>query len=146
MLRLCLRSMVRHHINELPESLDETYERVLNEIPKTNRDHVPRLLQCLTVGIRPLRVDELAKILTFDPDAIEGEIPIFDADLRPEDREQELLSACPSLITIVDSHGSRVVQFSHFSVKEFLTSDRLATSSEDISRYHILPDAAHTAL
>ena len=138
--------MVRHHINELPESLDETYERVLNEIPKTNRDHVHRLLQCLTVGIRPLRVDELAKILTFDPDAIEGEISIFDADLRPEDREQELLSACPSLITIVDSHGSRVVQFSHFSVKEFLTSDRLATSSEDISRYHILPDAAHTAL
>jgi ankyrin repeat protein len=138
--------MVRHCINELPDSLDETYERVLKEIHKTNRDHVHRLLQCLLVGIRPLRVDELAKILTFDPDEIEGEVPTFDADSRPEDRERELLSACPSLITIVDSHGSRVVQFSHFSVKEFLTSDRLASSSEDISRYHILPDAAHTTL
>ena len=138
--------MVRHHINELPDNLDETYERILKEIHKTNRDHVYRLLQCLTVGIRPLCVDELAKILAFDPDAIEGENPMFDADSRPEDRERELLFACPSLITIVDNHGSRVVQFSHFSVKEFLTSDRLATSSEDISRYHILPDAAHTAL
>ena len=138
--------MVRHHINELPESLDETYERILNEIPKTNRDHVRRLLQCLTVGIRPLRVDELAKVLTFYPDAIDGEIPMFNADLRPEERERELLSACPGLITIVDSHSSRVVQFSHFSVREFLTSDRLATASGNISRYHILPDAAHATL
>ena len=138
--------MVRHRIDELPDSLNETYERIMKEIHKANRGHVHRLLQCLTVGIRPLRVDELAKILTFDLDAIEGEIPMFDVDLRPEDRERELLSACPSLITIVDNHGSRVVQFSHFSVREFLTSDRLATSSEDISCYHILPDAAHTAL
>ena len=138
--------MVRHRIDELPDSLDETYERVLREIHKANRDHVHRLLQCLALCIRPLRVDELAKILTFDPDAIEGEISMFDTDLRREDRERELLSACPSLITIVDHHDSRVVQFSHFSVKEFLTSGRLATSSDDISRYHILPDAAHTAL
>src|SRR6266702_2864417 len=40
---------------------------------------------------------------------------------------------CPSLITIVGSHGSRVVQFSHFSVEEFLKSVRLATSNEDIT-------------
>jgi len=39
-----------------------------------------------------------------------------------------------------------VVQFSHFSVKEFLTSDRLAHSSEDVSRYHIFLEPAHTLL
>jgi len=39
-----------------------------------------------------------------------------------------------------------VVQFSHFSVKEFLTSDRLAGSSSDVSRYHILLSSAHTIL
>jgi hypothetical protein len=71
---------------------------------------------------------------------------MLDADSRPEDQEQELLSACPSLITIVDSLGSRVVQFSHFSVKEFLMSGRLSTSGKDISHYHIIPDAAHTSL
>jgi ankyrin repeat protein len=38
------------------------------------------------------------------------------------------------------------VQFSHFSVKEFLTSERLATSEERLSYYHILPEAAHTIL
>ena len=145
-LRLCLRSRVRHFVNELPDSLDETYERVLKEIHKTNRADVQRLLQCLAVAIRPLRVDELTAILTFNVDAIEGEVLRLGADWGSEDQEQELLSACPSLITIVDGLFSRVVQFSHFSVKEFLTSDRLATSSEDISRYHILPDAAHTIL
>src|SRR6266571_7117734 len=33
-----------------------------------------------------------------------------------------------------------------FSVKEFLTSDRLATASENLSRYHIVPHLAHTTL
>ena len=39
-----------------------------------------------------------------------------------------------------------MVQFSHFSVKEYLTSARLATSSQDISRYHIALKPAHTIL
>jgi hypothetical protein len=38
------------------------------------------------------------------------------------------------------------VQFSHFSVKEYLTSERLATSSQDVSRYHIAFKTAHTIL
>jgi ankyrin repeat protein len=46
----------------------------------------------------------------------------------------------------VETDDSRVVQFSHFSVKEFLTSDRLATSSRDVSRYHIVLGPAHTIL
>ena len=143
-LRLCLRSRVRHFLHELPDSLDKTYERILEGIHKTNRDYVQRLLQCLAVAVRPLLVEELAGILALDLDTIEGEITTLDADWLLEDQEQEILSACPNLITIIDSGTSRFVQFSHFSVKEFLTSDRLATSCEDIMRYHIVPEAAHT--
>jgi hypothetical protein len=148
-LRLCFRSRVRHCLNELPDSLDETYERILKGIHKSNQTHVRRLLQCLAVAIRPLQVEDVGEILAFDPDATEGELEAstLTADSpRSEDRERELLSACPSLITIVNGHSSRVVQFSHFSVKEFLSSDRLAASPEHISRYHILPEAAHTVL
>ena len=145
MLRLCIRSRVRNFVNALPDGLDETYERVLKGIPKTNRHHVQRVLQCLAIAFRPLRVEELAQILSFDPDGIE-EVAILDPNSPLEDQEQELLSACPSLITVVDSLGSRVVQFSHFSVKEFLMSGRLSTSGEDISHYHILPDVAHTTI
>jgi hypothetical protein len=143
MLRLCVRSRVRQLVNGLPDNLDETYERVLKGIPKRNRGHVRRLLQCMAVAIRPLRVDELVWILTFDCDGIVG---VLDANSRSEDQERKLISACPSFITIVDDNGSRRVQFSHFSVKEFLTSSHLSTSSKDISRYHILPDAAHTTM
>jgi hypothetical protein len=39
-----------------------------------------------------------------------------------------------------------VVQFSHFSVKEYLTSERLATSRQDVSRYHVTFKTAHTIL
>jgi hypothetical protein len=38
------------------------------------------------------------------------------------------------------------VQFSHFSVKEYLTSARLVTSSQDVSRYHIILEPAHTIM
>ena len=147
-LRLCLRSRLRQFLHELPKSLDETYERVLNEIHETNRGYAQRLLQCLAVAVRPLRVDELVAILNFDLDATEGEVQVLtlDVDGQPEDLEQELLSTCPSLITIVDDYDLRVVQFSHFSVKEFLTSDRLTHSSDDISGYRILPHAAHATL
>jgi hypothetical protein len=46
----------------------------------------------------------------------------------------------------VDQNGAQVVQFSHFSVKEFLTSSRLASSSANVSRFHILLEPAHTIL
>ena len=38
------------------------------------------------------------------------------------------------------------MQFSHFSVKEYLTSARLATSSQGVSRYFIALEPAHTIL
>ena len=39
-----------------------------------------------------------------------------------------------------------MVQLLHSSVKEYLTSHRLATRSEDFSRYHILLEPAHITL
>jgi hypothetical protein len=145
-----------------PESLDETYKCVLKEIKKPNREHARRLLQCLVVAIRPLQVLELAEVLAVDFGDGEG-IPKLNPKWHWEEQEQALLSSCSSLITIVelnksriveshesstltDSDESQIVQFSHFSVKEFLTSDRLTTSSGDISQYHIVLEPAHTIL
>jgi len=145
-LRHCLPPSVRGILAELPETLDATYERILQEIPKSNRVHAHRLLQCLTVASRPLRVKELAEVLAVDfttPDRI----PKLNEALRWDDQEQAVLSACSSLIAVIEDEDSRVVQFSHFSVKEFLTSDRLATSNVDTSRYHhILLEPAHTIM
>ena len=148
-LRHCLPPSVRDVIDELPETLDETYERVLRDINKANRGHAHRLLHCLTVAMRPLRVEELAEVLAVDFDAArQGGIPKLNPNWRWADQHQAVLSTCSSLITIVgdEDKDTQVVQFSHFSVKEFLTSDRLAHSSEDVSRYHILLEPAHILL
>jgi ankyrin repeat protein len=118
---------------------------VLKDIKKQNQGHARRLLQCLVVAIRPLRIEELAEVLAVDFDDAEG-IPKLKPDWRWEDHEQALLTSCSSLIAIVKTDDSRVVQFSHFSVKEFLTSARLSTSSGDVSRYHIDLGPAHTIL
>jgi len=137
---------VRPILNELPQTLDETYERILQEIPKSNRVHAHRLLQCLTVAVRPLGVDDLAEVLAVDFGATGG-IPKLNEDLRWEDQEQAVLSACSSLIAVAEDVSSRVVQFSHFSVKEFLTSDRLTTSTIEASHYHhILLEPSHTIM
>jgi len=40
--------------------------------------------------------------------------------------------------------GSCVIQFAHFSVKEYLTSNRLAESKDTISRFHVSMTQAHT--
>jgi hypothetical protein len=45
-----------------------------------------------------------------------------------------------------NTKDSLIVQFSHFSVKEFLMSSRFADSSIDVSRYHVEPEAAHIIL
>ena len=147
MLRHCLAPSLRDQLNALPKSLDETYERMLYEIQSTNQGrHAHRLLQCITVAIRPLRVEELAEVLAFELDVAGGELPRYHPDWRWEDQEHAVLSACSSLITIVNSNGSPVIQFSHFSVKEYLTSERLSTASGDVSQYHVAIEPAHLIL
>ena len=144
MLRHCFPSSVQHILEELPESLDDTYERILREIRKPNQGHAHRLLQCLVAAARPLRVKELAEILAVDFSA-EG-IPKLNLGWRWEDKEEAVMSACSSLVMIVKDGDSRIVQFSHFSVKEFLTANRLMDPIRDVSRYHIRLEAAHTIL
>ena len=148
-LRQCLPSSVRPTLEQLPESLDETYERIVVDIKKANKGQAYCMLQCLAVAIRPLSVAELAELLAFEFDATKGGIPKLNADWRWEDHEQAVLSTCSSLITIVpadDDRKSPIVQFSHFSVKEFLMSDRLSMLSKDISRYHIILEDANTLI
>ena len=143
-LRHCFPPSVRRVLEELPDSLDETYERILREIRKSNQGLAHRLMQCLVAAVRPLQVDELAEVLSFDFNA-EG-IPNLNPNWRWEDQEEAVMSACSSLVTIVKDEDSRIVQFSHFSVKEFLTADRLVDPIRDVSRYHIELEGAHTIL
>jgi ankyrin repeat protein len=143
-LRHCFPTDICRVLKELPESLDETYNHILKQIPKANRQHANRLLQCLMAAVRPLRVEELAELLALDFST--GAIPKLNTEWRWEDQEEAVLSACSSLVTVIVHKRSRIVQFSHFSVIEFLMSQRLARSIEEVSRFHISLRPSHAIL
>ena len=98
--------------------------------------------------MQPLRVEELAEVFAIDFDLDTVTAPYLMEAWRPENPEEAILSTCSTLISVIDDHdGFKIVQFSHFSVKEFLISDRLRTSEIGNIRNHFIPlDAAHTLL
>jgi len=142
-LHLRLPARIQHALADLPETLDETYERTLGEINKADWEFAHRLFQFVAVASRPLRAKELAELLAFDFKA--GQIPKFREGWRLEDPVDAVLSACSSLLAVVDVEGLPVIQFSHFSMEEFLTSARLAEASNIIHRrYLVSMTPAHT--
>src|SRR6266550_7297880 len=118
------------------------HARALNEIDKQNWEYAHCLFQCVAAASRPLRADELAGFLAFDFEA--GPIPTFLAEWLPEDPTHTVLSTCSSLLAVVIVNDSPVLQFAHFSVKEYLTSARLAEGKDTISRFHVSMTPAHT--
>src|SRR5258707_2982747 len=144
-LRRCMPSSIRKALNELPITLDETYERILQSIPKQKWQHAHRLFQGLVAAIRPLRAEELAEIFAIE---FGSNATHLVEDWRPENPEEAVLSACSTLVSIItDDEGSKIVQFSHFSVKEFLTSYRLQASDiENVRQYYVSLEHAHTLL
>ena len=103
------------------------------------------------VSSRPLGVEELAEVFAINFDEEMSGIPKFEPSWRDANAETAVLSACSTLVAIVDSkeywwhEEKKIVQFSHFSVQEYLTSDRIA-NAEHVSRFHIHPKPAHTLL
>ena len=157
-LRRCFPGSIRRALKELPRTLDETYERILLGIDEEKWEYALRLFQCLTVSCRPLQVKELAEVLAVELDA--GAVPKLNVDLRPKDADEAVLSACSTLITIIKPDLDTVpdfphyrhdwalpiVQFSHYSVKEFLTSCRLESLRPTLSRFYISFQPAHLVL
>jgi ankyrin repeat protein len=139
----CMPAQIRQTLDKLPPTLYGTYERTLRGIKDTKWEYARRLLQCVAVASRHLRVEELAEILAFDFEA--GPIPKFREDWRLNNPVEAVLSTCSTLLSLVNVGNSQVIQFAHFSVKEFLMSTHLAEKRDMIShRYHISMLPAHT--
>jgi hypothetical protein len=129
-LHSCLSpSALQRTLRSLPRTLDETYERILCGIDEEVRLIAFTALQFLTVSFRPVDLAELSEMV-----AIKSEISIFieiDRLFDPTD----LLSVCSSLVTI---SGASWVQFSHYSVREFLASERICKGP---ARYFAIQEA-----
>jgi hypothetical protein len=108
-------------LEELPETLDETYERMLRNIHKANRAArlcpspvaMPRGSRSSSSGYRAC-----GRLAIDFGTATSGGISMLNPNWGWEDQQQAVLSTCSSLVSVVDQEGTQVVQFSHFSVKD----------------------------
>jgi ankyrin repeat protein len=142
-LRRSVPEGISKALDELPAALYERYMRALEKIPDGKQERAHYLFQCLVASIRPLLTEELEEILAIRFDRVAP--PKEKEDRRQRDSETASFSACSSLVDIVEAEDSQLTQFSHFSVKQFLTSTRL-TEDEHLSHYHIPPEPAHATL
>lgn len=107
--------------------MDQTYDRILASISTTDIRYAIPILRWLTFSKRPLSVDEIAEIVAIDL----GDEAKFDRDEVLED-PLDVLNICPSLVIITteekkrsSSQARQIVALAHFSVKEYLVSDRI---------------------
>jgi hypothetical protein len=78
---------------DLPETLDDTYARILQMIPKNQRKVAHAALQLLAVSVWPLTVDEVAEASVIDP-KVEGFDPILQRLRNP----CHILKICSGLV------------------------------------------------
>ena len=53
-------------VEELPETLDKTYGRILFRLPEENWEHTYHVFHTLMVATRPLTMEELCLVLAID--------------------------------------------------------------------------------
>ncbi|KAF2962889.1 hypothetical protein GQX73_g10686 [Xylaria multiplex] len=129
-------------LQSLPQSLDETYARMLKNIPPELWDYARQMLIILCCAVRPLSETELADALAVEL----GGTPRFDIARRFENLEA-LQEICPGF-TEVDINietKERTIRIAHFSVQEYLQSERILIHQE-IAQFHIQTQDSHTKM
>ena len=120
--------------------MDDTYSRILSNIPDEYSDYAVSVLRWLVYAERPMRLVELGEVILVDPS---GD-PWFDSDQRFPD-PRDLLDILPGLLQVEQAKpASPIIRLAHFSVKEYLISERIKTQS---ARYFWLPEIqSHEAI
>ncbi|KAJ5665326.1 NACHT nucleoside triphosphatase [Penicillium maclennaniae] len=119
------RNQLDECLRTLPRDLDETYERILCSIRDEYVEDVQRVLTLLCFSRRPLTVNELIDAHSVDL----SEPPRLDRDGRSYEQDS-LVDICLGFIEIVlmvDNNGrsTSTARIAHFSVQEYLQSDRI---------------------
>lgn len=121
-------SEIELKLRSLPRSLNETYEAILSHVHDESVENAERahlVLQWLVVSLRPMTLTELVEVLALR----RGQFTI-NKDERLLD-PRDVLDICPGLLNL---EGDGTVSLAHFSVKEFLVSERSQSSSTSIFR------------
>jgi hypothetical protein len=138
--------MLRKSLATLPQTLDLTYDRILTAISEEDCEYAIRILQWLTYSARPLSFEEIAEVVAIDT----TRDPAFDPSEVLED-PLEALNICSSLVTITTDKehedprlAKRVIALAHYSVQEYLVSDRIKQGSA--KRYSMQEVECHIAI
>ena len=134
-LRKCRNRMaLRQALTTLPQTLGETYERILCAINENDSEYAIRILRWLAFCCRPLLVEEMAEVVAINVERS----PAFNGEEVLED-PLEVLGICSSLVTITatEDHSptKRIVTLAHYSVKEYLSTEQILQSRA--ARYSI---------
>ncbi|CAN9382993.1 unnamed protein product [Alternaria alternata] len=139
-------AMLRKSLATLPQTLDQTYDRILASIFEEDRAYAMRILQWLTFSARSLTVEQVAEVVALDVDRE----PVFDRDEVLTD-PLEALDICSSLVTITTKPSTgvskvprRVVTLAHYSVQEYLVSDRIKQGPA--KQYHMQEAESHEVI
>ena len=110
-------SDIRKALHELPETLDETYERILMRIPRESSKIAHKVLQLLAFHAYDFQsIDVLAEALAVDVEQL-----LFNPEKRLIDRNA-LFEICTCLVTLTNKDE---IILAHYSVKEYLVSERI---------------------
>jgi ankyrin repeat protein len=123
--------MLRNSLATLPQTLDQTYDRILTAISREDCVYAMRILQWLTFSARPLSVREVAEVVAIDV-ARESAFDRNEVLVDP----LETLDICSSLVTITKNEADgtsrpaqQIIALAHYSVQEYLVSDRIGQGS-----------------
>ncbi|EXA53719.1 hypothetical protein FOVG_01436 [Fusarium oxysporum f. sp. pisi HDV247] len=112
-------------LKSMPRDLNETYYRMLQNIPSEYKSSAIRLLQFLVYTKRPLTLAEAIEVIATD---IDQEPRGFDVNGRLS-LKADVLRYCPGLVIIAKAtkYGETVeeLHLAHFSVKEYLLEQAL---------------------
>lgn len=135
----CKRRLDRLLVS-LPRSLDKTYERILLGIDEESVDDARRILTLLCCAKRPLTVPELIEGIAVEL----GDSPRLNPDGRLPDGD-EIRRVCPGLIEIdmEPHHNQATVRIAHFSVQEYLESERIHNT---VSTFSVRRPEAHAEI
>ncbi len=141
-LDACARSkrLLDTLLASLPPTLDKTYERMLSSIDKVSLADVKRIFSLLCCARRPLTIPELIEGIAVEL----GDEPRLNVDGRLDD-EDDIHRICPGLISVDQQPlGPAFVRIAHFSVQEYLESDRIR--EHEAAAFGIRKQEAHTEI
>jgi ankyrin repeat domain-containing protein 50 len=144
-------SLIRQALKSLPSTLDDTYTRLFLEIDEAYRNDAKNALLWLAFSERSLQINELAEATVLNP---ESDLPL---DLQERFLDPQcVIQILSSLVTvssdreqdpILDMRNTNtvglfdMVTLAHFSVKEYLISERIQNSQAQC--FAVSKSAAH---